>query len=164
LPELKTRWTQSEPIPSVASYFNAGVLLIDMERWREEQISEKAVAYLRQFPKTPFSDQDALNVVCDGRWKKLDAEWNQQNHFGTSLAETPADDRPRVVHFITGSKPWNTSQYHPSAAFYDQYRQRTRFARSLSERVRDAVRGAWPTTRALLRGNAVVRKIKARSL
>lgn len=50
-------------VPRVSNYFNAGVLLIDLGRWREEDIAAKAMAYLAAHPDTPYSDQDALNVV-----------------------------------------------------------------------------------------------------
>ena len=59
-----------EQIPKVRDYFNAGVLLIDLKRWRELRISEKAVKYLQAHPKSPFSDQDALNVAGDGLWTR----------------------------------------------------------------------------------------------
>ena len=56
-------------VPQVRDYFNAGVLLIDLDQWRQKQISEIALEYLERHPDSPYSDQDALNVACDGQWK-----------------------------------------------------------------------------------------------
>lgn len=46
-------------LPDVKRYFNAGVLLIDLPRWRAGGLSAKALAYLERFPQTPYADQDA---------------------------------------------------------------------------------------------------------
>jgi lipopolysaccharide biosynthesis glycosyltransferase len=141
---LDSRLKSAEPglddVPRVRDYFNAGVLLIDLDLWRRERVSERAMDYLSRFPKTPYSDQDALNVVCDGRWKALDSRWNFQGHTKTRIADLPAEERPAIVHFVAVRKPWNPRKLNVNAPFYDAFRSRTRFARSLREQVGDAVR------------------------
>jgi lipopolysaccharide biosynthesis glycosyltransferase len=127
-------------VPRVRDYFNAGVLLIDLDRWRRDRVSERAVEYLFRFPNTPFADQDALNVACDGCWKQLDPHWNFQDPGTTRIDALPPDRRPAIVHFITVDKPWDAASLHVNAAFYDAYRARTRFARGLGGRLRDAYR------------------------
>lgn len=62
--------------PQVKRYFNAGVLLIHLAKWRNERLSEKALEYLDRFPTAEYSDQDALNSVCNGQWKVLEPTWN----------------------------------------------------------------------------------------
>ena len=57
------------------AYFNAGVLLIDLDKWKEKKISEKACDVLDQF-YTPLCDQDALNMVLFGDVCFLPAKWN----------------------------------------------------------------------------------------
>ncbi|MEO5925033.1 MAG: glycosyltransferase family 8 protein [Bryobacteraceae bacterium] len=160
LPIWKTRCPHPEAIPEVPEYFNSGVLLMDMERWRTERISEKSLAYLQANPDTPFSDQDALNVVCDGRWKELGTEWNYQDHFELQLAKFDAAKRPGIVHFITSDKPWKAVVAHPSAQFYDQFRKRTRFARSFLQQFDDVLSGAWPATRAQVRRIGFLKHIR----
>ncbi len=80
-PKLKHGDPGFEEVPRVQDYFNSGVLLIDLGRWREERISERALELLINHPQSLFSDQDALNIVCDGRWKKLDPRWNFQDYY-----------------------------------------------------------------------------------
>jgi lipopolysaccharide biosynthesis glycosyltransferase len=130
-------------VPRVRDYFNAGVMLIDLARWRQERVSARALQYLVSKPRSPFSDQDALNVACDGLWKRLDPRWNFQNHYCTRITDISPKQRPGIVHFVTGSKPWIPGVRSVNAAFYDEFRSRTRFARTPFDRVRDSVWRLW---------------------
>jgi lipopolysaccharide biosynthesis glycosyltransferase len=116
--------------PSVLEYFNAGVLLIDLSEWRKKQISEKALDYLTLHPDSQYSDQDALNVACDGLWKKLDLKWNFHDLSKVNLSEVDQEHLPHIVHFITREKPWNPKYPNLNARFFDSYRARTCFART----------------------------------
>ncbi len=62
---------QSQGGPS--TIFNSGVLVIDVKRWRDQAIGERALAFLsKHIDICSFRDQDSLNVVLEGNWKKLD--------------------------------------------------------------------------------------------
>ncbi|MBO9127497.1 glycosyltransferase family 8 protein [Rhizobium sp. 16-488-2a] len=128
-----------EKVPRVGHYFNAGVLLIDLGNWRNAQVTEKALHYLDRFPNSPFSDQDALNVACDGYWKQLDNKWNFQCEPHESIVSPVDAERPAIAHFITKSKPWKPSSMSVNAACYDAVRAKTRFARSMSEIAREEI-------------------------
>lgn len=130
-------------VPRVKSYFNAGILLIDLQRWREKRISEKALEYLKLFPFTPYSDQDALNVACDGHWKALDAHWNHQGHRTTRIADLSESQRPAILHFVSRDKPWKPESFSLNAVLYDSFRQRTLFARTRLQIARDALASRW---------------------
>jgi len=125
----------SPDLPSVPVYFNSGVLLIDLKRWREEEISEKAFAYLRAHPGTPFHDQDALNAALDGRWIELEPRWNSQDHY----AKLRSEERNGILHFVTKAKPWLAEARSANAALYDSFRSRTRFPRTFLDRLRDSL-------------------------
>lgn len=132
------------PVPRVRDYFNGGVLLIDLHRWRAEQISEKALEYLVQNPGSPFSDQDALNVACDGRWKKLDPRWNYLAYNEKiDISGLTDEQRPSIAHFTTWKKPWRASVRNANAALYDSFRARTCFARSPVDKMEDMLRVGW---------------------
>ena len=132
-----------EGVPAVTDYFNAGVLLIDLPQWREERISERAFAYLSAHPQSPFGDQDALNFACDGLWKKLDQRWNFQDHHETRIADMTPTERPAIVHFVTGEKPWLPSSLSVNAGLYDAFRSHTRFARTRRDRFSDTALATW---------------------
>jgi len=124
-----------EHIPRVQIYFNAGVILIDLPIWRKQEIGMQAIQFLTNNPKTRYADQDALNVVLDGEWTPAGALWNFQGHISTRIKSmTP---RPAIVHFITGAKPWLYEHSNPNESLFDSYRTRTRYARSLGERLSD---------------------------
>ncbi len=123
-------------LPRVNSYFNAGMLVIDLLQWRESKVGARALQYLAEHPTTPYSDQDALNVVSQGAWKNIGDRWNYQNHYWTRIAKMTPGERPAIVHFITAQKPWKPSSMSPNARLYDEYRDRTLFRRSALEKLK----------------------------
>ncbi len=120
----------------VERYFNAGVLLIDVARWRDERVSERALEYLDRFPNTRYADQDALNAICDRCWKELDPRWNYQCVPLQPIAQAADADAFSIVHFVASVKPWQVGNLSPNVAFYNRFRSRTRFTRSLPEYIR----------------------------
>lgn len=137
-------------VPRVKDYFNAGVLLIDLDQWRARKVSEKALEYHMRVPASPFMDQDGINVACDGTWKRLEARWNFQNHFGRNVERLAEHERPAIIHFVTGSKPWKASSGSVNASFYDGYRSRTKFARNRREKCADIITGSWYRLKRIL--------------
>jgi lipopolysaccharide biosynthesis glycosyltransferase len=114
---------------SEAYYFNAGVILIDLVKWRQDNIGLKAMEFIEANPeKIIWVDQDALNAVLCGKVYQIKHEWNVFDHFINSYyqennAEIPARfieslKNPAIVHF-TGSykpKPWDHLIYPDSYA------------------------------------------------
>ena len=98
-------------------HFNAGVMLLDLERWRAEHIGERAMGYLRQHgDRVCFFDQEALNAVLAGCWGELDPRWNQiasmagQRFLDTSHLDSEVYrqvvENPFLVHYSGSLKPW----------------------------------------------------------
>jgi lipopolysaccharide biosynthesis glycosyltransferase len=137
-------------VPRVRGYFNAGVLLIDLERWRKQGISEAALEYHTRFPSSPYMDQDGINVACDGLWKCLDSGWNFQDHFARKIEAIAKHERPSIVHFVTGLKPWKVSSGSINASFYDSFRSRTKFRRSAREKYLDVLGTSWYRSKRML--------------
>ena len=125
-------------LPPDAPYFNAGVMVMSLARWRRDVIAARAIQYLRQHRDTVvFWDQEALNAVLQGKWAELDPRWNSiANPRG---AGSRADD-PWIHHFTGGLKPWMCPSNEPSHALYYQYLDQTAWAgwrpdRSLTRRM-----------------------------
>jgi lipopolysaccharide biosynthesis glycosyltransferase len=57
-------------------YFNDGVLLIDLDLWRNMNILGLAIDFLRRNPDCLYLGQDALNAVLATRYIILDDRWN----------------------------------------------------------------------------------------
>ncbi|HEX3045268.1 MAG TPA: glycosyltransferase [Bacillota bacterium] len=110
-------------------YFNAGVLVMNLTRWRQERIPEKVSDYLIQnSKKTAFADQDGLNVVLANQWLSLPNEWNQQvavfefmNQIKMRKDMAIAIQNPLIIHYTKGSKPWHYMNDHPFKKEYYRY-------------------------------------------
>ncbi|MCA9233865.1 MAG: glycosyltransferase family 8 protein [Planctomycetales bacterium] len=123
----------------LAPYFNSGILLVDLQAWRNEDLSGQLLACLEQnSAHVLWWDQYALNVVLSGRWKPLDPRWNQGAHafaFNT-WSQSPYDatvyrqvrDEPYIIHFTTHNKPWMVSCLHPLRKQFYRYVDRTAWA------------------------------------
>ena len=107
-----------------APYFNSGVMVINLKRWREEQIENQLLACLRDNPEYVWCwDQYALNVVFAGQWKALPGKWNQGVHVFEYPDESCSPIAPKeflemrndpaLIHFTTEFKPWEYRPYHP---------------------------------------------------
>jgi lipopolysaccharide biosynthesis glycosyltransferase len=82
------------------AYFNAGVMVIDLKRFRSTSLSHAAEEFLEQTHyETPFVDQDALNHVIDGAFVTLDTRWNVLAALGHS--------DPWIIHYAGPYKPWS---------------------------------------------------------
>lgn len=99
-------------ITNPGQYFNSGMLLFDLPKWKKAQYSERAIAYLNDHPEhILFVDQCALNAVVQGDYLQL----NPKNNFLFSYL-SPEISRSEMeqlkkevilVHF-TLDRPWFT--------------------------------------------------------
>lgn len=128
----------------VGSYFNAGVLLIDLARWRQAGVLERGGAFAKAHPQAlRYWDQDVLNHVFQDDWLAMGHRWNACPHlFGLlpdfrldpetlSTSEQHAIAEPAIVHFAGGGrrvKPWNAHCQHPLRHHYLQARSQTPWA------------------------------------
>ncbi|WP_396126164.1 glycosyltransferase family 8 protein [Anaerobacillus sp. CMMVII] len=85
-------------------YFNAGVLLLNLKKWRKDGVSERIVNYLKRHPKLTFMDQDALNAVLHNEWHQLDYKWNYTTYHWDQFPHV----KPAIIHFCGWRKPWNS--------------------------------------------------------
>lgn len=109
------------------SYFNSGVLLINTEVWHQENITQKAFAFLQQHPeKIRYEDQDALNGVLVDKWFSLNKKYNitkfdipaalQQKDYKTFLSDKV------IIHYTNGrDKPWRILNKNKLRFLYYEY-------------------------------------------
>ncbi len=93
-------------------YFNAGVLLLNWSRIMngDNVIADARTLFAAQSKLFDCPDQDALNIVMQGRWLALDPRWNTQ----TGLL--PVVETPGIVHFTGRKKPWHHRAQWPHRA------------------------------------------------
>lgn len=88
--------------------FNAGVMVIDNQKWREKQVWEQALSLHRNPEVTigPDADQEVLNNLFQQDWLVLDEVYNFQTAYSLRQYRFP-NSLPLVLHYTTGRKPWN---------------------------------------------------------
>jgi lipopolysaccharide biosynthesis glycosyltransferase len=105
-------------IPADKKYFNSGLMLIDIEKWKKKDITNKVIKCIEKYSKlSQFSDQYGLNAILFDDWYVLDPLWNRFSYS--------EDEHPYLIHF-TGRKPiyktYNYSERY-KAIFFDYLNQ-----------------------------------------
>jgi len=110
-----------------SKYFNAGVMVINLELWRTEHIAEKALDYIkRKREVVRWYDQDGMNAVLESRWKELDNRWNWRVDPGEAGGGVQAcEGHARIVHYASAVKPWHFYAKHPDCRIFFEYLDRT---------------------------------------
>jgi lipopolysaccharide biosynthesis glycosyltransferase len=120
--------------PPGSRYFNAGVMLIDLDQWRAHGYRDACLKYLAEHPEAAIdADQDILNICLRTDWVPLPYYWNMISPFyflshdlQLSPAELEAVRRDaRIIHFNGDSKPWSYFSRHPRRAEYWKYLRMT---------------------------------------
>lgn len=151
---------------SAGAYFNSGLLVVDLARWRSRAISARCQSFLdERLGELRYPDQDALNHALADDWLELEPAWNVQSSIYGALDERPAHlaslqpalaealRHPRVIHYTGDVKPWHASSQHPLRDVFLHYSGRT----------------PWPITAAALAGTLSLRQrvrmaLKARKI
>jgi lipopolysaccharide biosynthesis glycosyltransferase len=124
-------------IPAAAPYFNAGVLLINLKKWREQNTGERVLSYLSTHRAViQLADQEALNAILWNDWGELDYRWNWQivwrnyrlGRAGAEMGWLPGTTRKSIVHFITAEKPWLPGCDYEEKKYFFEYLDRTAWA------------------------------------
>lgn len=114
-----------EKVVGVASYkrfFNAGVLLMNLNELRRFQFQEKILYLLSTVKYSVIQDEDYLNRMCKGRVKFVDSTWNKM----------PIDidnvkiENIKLIHFNYVYKPWHFDNVLYGEIFWE-YAQKTEF-------------------------------------
>ena len=104
-------------IPEHLSYFNSGILVMDLPAWRRNHIADQALDYLIRHngdkERCRYADQDGLNAVLQGQWHTLKETWNFNIYHCTvdprNLSERRREllrEGPAIIHFADRKKPW----------------------------------------------------------
>jgi lipopolysaccharide biosynthesis glycosyltransferase len=96
------------------NYFNAGFMIIDLEKWRTQKIKEGLMQTLeRKQESLKYWDQDLLNSYFDGNYIDIDEKFNcvvdlaayEYLNFSISIEELKS--KALFVHYAGSHKPWN---------------------------------------------------------
>jgi len=122
-----------------AKYFNAGVLLINMDYWRESNVFDVFKDIVVKFyERLSFHDQDVLNLAFIDKVKLIDRRYNVYDVFFHEKIEHCNIDfqelqlirtQPVLVHFCSDMKPWIRGFRHPYASLFLKYKANTPWKR-----------------------------------
>lgn len=133
--------------PVQYGYFNAGVLLINVDYWRKNNIKDRLINYMIDNYKTiRYHDQDALNANLYDKTLLLPCKWNMVNYFfqkdvfkavgifnGKIINDYSEYKRmlkidrsdPTIIHFVSKPKPWQKYCLHEFSSEYFYYAKET---------------------------------------
>ncbi|SOB91174.1 lipopolysaccharide biosynthesis glycosyltransferase [Ureibacillus xyleni] len=117
---------------SSLDYFNSGVMIINLKKWREDAFLQKCLVFAKNNQdKLLLADQDILNGVLKGEWKRIPLEWNlvkgiwiDYQEYCKRYSKVYIDtiiEKPNIIHFTTPSKPWHWLCDHPYKEKYFYY-------------------------------------------
>lgn len=87
-------WMCRKQFVPVNEYFNAGVLLLDLEKIRcQMSLWDMAMDFFIRYPNCQFADNDALNYVFKGRTRFLDDRFNS---FSSQVTDEEVN---KIYHF-----------------------------------------------------------------
>lgn len=148
-PEVKRFLGLEETEP----YFNSGVFLVNLSRWREEKLEEDCFSYYNRVGgRLPFADQDILNAVLRGRILRLPQRFNFFSNYyyfrystlcgmacwyGESETRESffvAKHHPVIAHFAGVERPWIRGNRNHYRRAYRLYLSRTPYAGAKPER------------------------------
>lgn len=114
------------PKRGLDKYFNAGIMLINITRWKANHSLKKLLAH--QPKKTLFAEQELLNEVFAGDWYEMDFSLNYpfiQLKVGLSGYRMKNGEKPVNIHYLGGIKPWK--YWVPGSLLYWNYVLQTPF-------------------------------------
>ena len=80
-------------IPADTKYFNSGLMVVDVAKWRERDITYKVMECTHaHLNAVNLADQYGLNVVLLHDWLELDRRWNNYSIWDSK--------DPYVIHFL----------------------------------------------------------------
>lgn len=123
-------------------YINSGMLLINLRKWRKDNITDKFLGFIEQYNgKVTHHDQGVINGMLNGFIKILPLKFNVMTVFYTMKREeiikyynidgdfysedeiNEAINYPVYIHFTPGfvSRPWVRGCKHPKKQLYWKY-------------------------------------------
>ena len=135
-------------LPEGNDHFNAGFLLINLKKWREDNLEDKFLDYVIENNGEVFhNDQGVINVICRDKILKIDPKYNllspffevdyydvlkwygMKKYYSREIVED-ALKNPVFIHltqFVHG-RPWFTNaSNHPLRKQFDYYAVKTPF-------------------------------------
>lgn len=121
-------------------YFNCGVLLINLDFWRKQNLQQVFIEYYSEMQgKLMYNDQDILNHCCKGKILPLSHKYNlppvlyyfpryfiknyQPAYYCKNMQEYKYIlKNPVIIHYLGEERPWVHGNFSPYRKIYDYYK------------------------------------------
>ena len=163
---VEDQWSDDMEVKSRAGvtvrYFNSGVMLMNLDCWRRNQIAQKCVEFIHDNPeRCVYPDQDALNhvignsvIFAEYGYNFQELMYGDRKHLRLDPSKFEMIDKwigcPAVIHYSGYHKPWYTDTTHPKAdVFLDYLRKspwknaRLRAYFGIIEKLKRRIRRGW---------------------
>lgn len=108
---LEKAFYESLNVDMKSMYFNSGVLLLDLAKWRAQGLTKKCFDFADQYPnELVTADQTVLNYLFQpNQYLFLENHWNTKLYPSTPTisAEQAAGGEKCIYHFVGSPKPWD---------------------------------------------------------
>lgn len=125
-------------------YYNAGVLLVDLDKWRSTHLEQQLLECCKNRASSLFAnDQDAINVTLAGRIYPLSIAYNYSNsfyyypfvflnrlmpQFDNQVDFNNSFQNPIIIHYLGEDRPWRNGNTHKYSDDYRFYLSKTNWA------------------------------------
>lgn len=136
-------------LPRDGEHYNAGLLLINLKKWREDNLEKKFLDFIIENDGEVFhNDQGILNVICKDNILKIHPKfnilspffevgyenvlkWYNITDYYTKELFNESLENPVFIHLTTfvNGRPWfSNAKNHPLREKFDYYANRTPFS------------------------------------
>lgn len=121
-------------LSTMDEYINSGVLLVDVEKWRNMAQKCSMDAFLKKNKTDIINDQDVFALYFKGKILLIEQKWNVTTYwferkprimdkYLPQLVEVRCN--PYIIHFCEPIKPWFKECRHPYVKLYKRYLKET---------------------------------------
>ena len=89
-------------------YFNTGFMVINLESWRLNDLTARAIDLLKLGKDIRYADQTVINFLLSDKAKILPSEWNTIPWWTKPLCQKSN------LHFTSSAKPWTDRSFLPA--------------------------------------------------
>ncbi|MBC6608747.1 glycosyltransferase family 8 protein [Hymenobacter sp. BT188] len=132
------------------SYFNCGIILFNLKKWREDNIEEQWKELANQYcDKLISHDQTIINAICGGEFTHLPSSFNNAWYPGQNR---PQDADHSILHFVGSPKPWDLfgSVLHKGHKTWNTYTPNA-WKKAYGNMSREKIRRFWKIRRSIVR-------------
>lgn len=115
-------------VATYKNYFNAGILLMNLDELRKFNFQEKFLYLLEKVKFSVAQDQDYLNRLCKGRVKLLENTWDRMPIGGDIINR----DELHLIHYNLAFKPWHFEDILYKEYFW-KYAEKTEYIDKILE-------------------------------